>query len=340
MPERRTYSLTWVILCAAGLLAVAFAVAVWVVQEQYSKRGREVDPAAWGSDHVGQELPEYVTGEQCLFCHREKIGPGWAKNRHNLTIRDAEASSPALEALRASPAKSLAEEIKYVMGNKHVHRFLKPSQDYGHLEMLSVHWIPPSRDPPRNLYHVEQPHWDGKQFASSCAGCHTTAVDSKTQAFSSLSIDCYACHGNVAVEHPNKPELAHLSSKRKDSAAVITSICAQCHIRTGQSKSTGLPYPNTFVAGDNLFRDFKADFSDAAIRSLYSSDRHVMVNVRDVVMNGKESMTCLSCHDVHGQSSEKHQLLPRSEYCANCHNPKGSMTYVKPLHSNNKTCGY
>ena len=34
---------------------------------------RQVDPAAWGSDHVGQAMPAYVTGDECLFCHR-KIG--------------------------------------------------------------------------------------------------------------------------------------------------------------------------------------------------------------------------------------------------------------------------
>ncbi len=297
-------------------------------------------PAAWGSDHVGQELPEYVTGELCLFCHREKIGPSWTKNRHNLTIRDVDAGSAAIHALNESPAKSFAEKIKYVMGNKYVHLFLKPSLDYGHLEMLSVEWSPPGENTQGRLNHLEQPHWDGKSFAISCAGCHTTAVDSKTQSFSALSLDCYACHGNVAVEHPNKPELAHLSSRRKDSAAVITSICAQCHVRTGQSKSTGLPYPNTFVAGDNLFRDFKADFSDAVIANLSIADRHVMENIRDVVIHGKESMTCLSCHDIHGQSTKKHRQLSRTDYCMHCHNPTGPMIEVKPFSSHSKTCGY
>ena len=46
---------------------------------------------------------------------------------------------------------------------------------------------------------------------------------------------------------------------------MVTSICAQCHVRTGKSRSTGLPYPNNFVAGDNLFRDFQVDFSDEAL---------------------------------------------------------------------------
>lgn len=333
MPERRADRLIWIVLLAVPLITL-------VVKVLASDKPAQLDPASWGSDHIGQPIPEYVTGEQCLFCHREKIGPSWAKNRHNLTIRDVDAASPAMNALSESAAKAQAGEVKYVMGHQHLQRFLKPSSDYGQVELHSARWIPPQDKQPGKLEAMDQPHWEGKQFGASCAGCHATAVDSKTQAFSSLSLDCYACHGNVPVDHPNKPELAYLSSKKKDSAALLTSICAQCHVRTGQSKSTGLPYPNTFVAGDNLFRDYKADFSDAVMKNLSDADRHVMENVRDVVIAGKESVTCLSCHEVHGQSTKKHRLLPRSDYCMHCHNATGPMIDVKPFTSGSKTCGY
>src|SRR6266446_1000602 len=32
------------------------------------------DPVAWGSNHVGKPIPEYVHGDECLFCHRNNIG--------------------------------------------------------------------------------------------------------------------------------------------------------------------------------------------------------------------------------------------------------------------------
>jgi hypothetical protein len=41
-----------------------------------------------------------------------------------------------------------------------------------------------------------------------------------------------------------------LSKKRATTVRAITSICAQCHVRYGKSRSTGLPYRNTFIAGD------------------------------------------------------------------------------------------
>src|SRR5258707_9988874 len=28
------------------------------------------DPAAWGSNHAGNPVPDFVHGDECLFCHR------------------------------------------------------------------------------------------------------------------------------------------------------------------------------------------------------------------------------------------------------------------------------
>ena len=67
---------------------------------------------------------------------------------------------------------------------------------------------------------------------------------------------------------------------------MVTSICASCHVRFGKSKTCGLPYPTNFVAGDNLFKDFQVDFGQADDEKLNPADRHVIANVRDVVVEG------------------------------------------------------
>jgi predicted CXXCH cytochrome family protein len=305
-----------------------------------SDEPKRLDPAAWGSDHVGKPVPEYTTGDECLFCHREKIGAKWAENRHNLTIRPFDPKSLAGSALKESPAKDCAAEVKLVMGHEHRQRFLKPSKEYGKLDLLSVEWVPPREKQSGKFVSVERPHWNTTQFADSCAGCHTTAVDPKEKAFAAVSLDCFACHGTVPAEHAKKPELAHLSSKRKDEARVVISICAQCHVRTGTSKETGRPYPTNFVAGDNLFRHFRADFSDEALKPLSTADRHVMENVRDVVVFGREAVTCLSCHDVHGSSSKKHHRVAAGDNCLTCHNADGPRRERKPFSNFSKRCGY
>src|SRR5262249_15606796 len=282
-----------------GFLVVSLAALTALGRAHFpaAPQPKRLDPAAWGGDHVGKPIPTYMTGDECLFCHREKVGTTWGANRHNLTIRPVEDDALARSVLKELPAKKAAEEVKFVLGNQQRQRFLKPAPAYGQLELLSVEWMPPRNGKPGKLTGTERPHWDADTFGNACAGCHTTAVETKTRAFAALSLDCYVCHGNVPAEHTKKPELAHLAPKRKDHARVATSICAQCHVRTGKARSTGLPYPNTFVAGGNLFCDFQGGFFDPSFEKLSPPDPHVLGHVRHAVVFRQEYPTCLSSHD-------------------------------------------
>lgn len=296
-------------------------------------------PAAWGSDHVGKPLPEFASGDECLFCHRD-VGPGWPTNRHGQTVRTADPEAESVAALGRLPEfKSLAGEVELLLGGPTRQRFLRRSLEHGKLDLLSVEWKPAKSGPEGVLIRPEQAQWDTQIFGNRCAGCHATGVESSKQTFAATSLDCFACHGEVPEKHTTKDSLVFLSPHRKDSAAVVTSICASCHLRTGKSRSSGLPYANNFVAGDNLFRDFRVDLSDAAIQSLNPGDRHVQQNVRDVALRGREDVTCLSCHDIHNQSSRKHYVVAEGEICLNCH-AAGSKKERLRYEVHSTTCGY
>ncbi len=301
---------------------------------------QKVDPAAWGSDHVGQPVPEYLTGDECLFCHRGNVGPLWPANRHNLTMHAIEPTSPNLAELKKVVGEPVAAEVKIELGGKLLTRFLKPAQAYGKADLLSTEWKPAVGQKPGEFHKTADPKWDTNAFGANCAGCHATGVDSKAQTFSSPSLDCYTCHGTVDPKHSKDTSLVHLSRKRNDSAKVVTSICAQCHARGGHSRSTSLPFANNFVAGDNLFRDFQIDLAPEAMKKLDPSDRHILENIRDVVVLGKEETTCLSCHQIHKQSTLPHRRLVKSELCLNCHNATGSMKVRKTFEAHSQTCGY
>jgi hypothetical protein len=62
--------------------------------------------------------------------------------------------------------------------------------------------------------------------------------------------------------------------------------------------------------------------------------------VRDVVLLGKEDTTCLTCHDVHKQSSKKHRLVAQSGNCLHCHNAMGSKKVRPAYEVHSRTCGY
>lgn len=268
-----------------GTFVLAFCLIACTVAETTAM----LDPAAWGADHVGQPVPDYVTGGECLFCHRDATISAWGSNRHNLTIRLPE-------------TQPVPDGAELLLGAGDNVRYLKRI-GYGKVAILSA----------------DGTRWDDELFATSCAGCHTTAVDPETLAYSSPSLDCFVCHGDVSLEHSDDPKMTLLAEARQDSAAVVTSICAQCHLRGGRSRSSGFPYPNNFVPGDNLFMDFEADFSEPALASLSLADRHVFENTRDVVLLGQENVTCLSCHDVHTGSSAKHEDVWQQESCFTCH---------------------
>jgi len=320
------------------LAVAAMGTPLWRSRAQSPK---QLDPAAWGGDHVSQPVPEYVTGDECLFCHRADVGPNWLTNRHHLTVREADPNSIPLATLKKSPAlKDFADAVKLVLGGNQRLRFLKQSTAYGKLDLLSAEWVPGHGNEPGKLSSTNDPRWDSKLFADSCAGCHTTAVEPKTGSFSAIGLDCFACHGSVDVNHSKDTALVHLSKKRQDPARVVTAICAQCHIRTGKSASSGRPYPSNFVAGDNLFRDFKVDLSQPAIARQNPADRHILENIRAVVVLGNEEVTCLSCHNVHKQSAKKHHLISESGMCATCHEPAGSKKNHKTYEVHSQACSY
>jgi predicted CXXCH cytochrome family protein len=303
---------------------------------------RVLDPAGWGGDHVGQAVPEFVAGDECLFCHRNDIGPRWERNHHNRAMRPASPSSPEMTALRSPSApKVVAGEVAWLLGERHRVRFLKRSEEFGKVELLTTSWRPPGPGREAALIDTLDPHWDRTTFGASCAGCHATGVDSGRRAFATSSLDCYVCHGRVNLEHSKDTSLVHFAKKRHDPARVVISVCAQCHARGGQSKSTGLPYPNTFVAGDNVFRDFQVDLSDESIRRHDPADAHVLASLRDGVVRGEESVTCMTCHDVHQDSSRKHQrVATSSDLCLVCHNPTGPKRARPPREHHSQTCRY
>ena len=261
--------------------------------------------------HAGHPLPEFVQGDECLFCHRAQIGNDWNRNRHGLTIKQKE-DAPALAA-KHKPGP----EVTHFLGSRDRVRLLK-KEGYG-------------------KFSIEG---DKEKFAERCAGCHSTGVEAATGTFLSFGLDCYTCHGVVDLSHSSDTSIVWLSKKKRNDRLAVTSICAQCHLREGsKSKTTGRPFPDNFVAGDNLFEDLTVDWKKADNPELNPGDRHVYRNVRDVVQNGSET-TCLSCHKVHGGGSAKHRLVLTTGSCLDCHHPTGPKKVTKSYIVKSALCEY
>lgn len=301
---------------------------------------KNLDPAAWGGNHAGKPVPDFVHGDECLFCHRNDIGSGWQKNPHGVTVRQQEDAPEWRDVFKGQPALApIALQVEYFLGSRHRLRFLK-KEGYGKFAILNTQAELGTDAHVQKWIDSARPIWDKDRFANRCAGCHTTGVDAATKSFSAFGLDCYTCHGVVDPNHTGNIALAYLSKKNRSDVRSITSTCAQCHLRMAKSKSTGLPYPNNFVAGDNLFQDYDVDFSKADDESLNPGDRHILRNVREVALLGSDFPTCLSCHDLHKDSSFKHRRAPRTAICNDCHNAEGPIKGSKPYTVHSSLCEY
>lgn len=326
----------------AGALAFAFCLALLgPIPSAAQQQGEQLDPAQWGEDHVGKNLPDYLTGDECLFCHRSDIGPTWDTNRHGRTVRFAAPGQGAMSALEEVAAlEEFASEVNFLMGGPGATRFLKRAKGYGKLDIATVRVTPAQGGDPHKLLNAEDTRWDTEKFASKCAGCHATAVETESAAFGAFSLDCFSCHGEVELDHANDTKLIYLSRKRRDEARIVASVCGQCHLRGGESRSTGRPYPDQYVPGDNLFKDYEVDFSEEFIAALNPGDRHVYRNVRDIVVGGEKRLTCMSCHEIHLNSSQMHAGVRWSGICADCHSRDGPREVAIDYEVHSALCEY
>ena len=264
-------------------------------------------PPASGITHnkVGQPVPDYMTGDACLFCHRNVVGPTWQQEPHAWTIRTIDI-----------PPKvgKLPPDATHVIGSGQHYRALK-SIGYGKFAVLAA----------------DGKTWQPDVFATQCAGCHTTAVDPKAHTFATFAFDCFACHGDLQEDHTTKPQEALLGTKRPRDPKEIVEICGSCHLRGGRSQSSGLPYPNGFIAGDDLFADFKVELKRDLDPAMNPADRHAYTYTRRV-MEGSSTQSCIECHRVHGRPELKH------EYCIDCDDLPAAKSGTPRLRS--ETCQY
>jgi predicted CXXCH cytochrome family protein len=280
---------------------------------------QRLDPAAWGGDHVGKPAPELYGGDECLFCHRATVGAVWQNDPHFRAVRDKFQGghvAPEIAALGARPpfAKAAAQ-VDFVLGHRRAARFLRRN-DEGGFDLLNATLLDPKQ--PR-FAGAERAAWDSQAFAAKCIGCHTTGVDPASLRPFETFVGCEACHGPYNDQHTGGTVFMRFAKKARETPQVIASACGSCHLRGGHSRSTGRPYANNFVAGDNLFKDFAFDFSGADDARLNPVDAHVERNVRDVVLLGRDNLTCLSCHKLHSTGSGLHRRQPKTDYCYVCH---------------------
>jgi len=268
---------------------------------------------------------------------------------------------------------------------------LDPLQQYlvelaaGQVQALSIAWDSRAAEaggqrwfnlyPDDTVDSSDPLHWTGifHSWNSTCAECHSTnlqknysaATNSYRTTFSSVNVDCEACHGPGSL-HIAAPEQVVLNLVRDTEARWLfvdgTAIaqrtptltahqevetCAQCHSRRSQ-------FTDNFTPGDAYLDGFRPSLLD---ENLYHADGQIQdeVYVYGSFLQSKmhaAGVTCSDCHDPHstelrvqgnalcGQchlassydltEHHQHQRETSGSFCVDCHMPATTYMVVDP----------
>ncbi len=257
------------------------------------------------------------------------------------------------------PDGSLNEyRVTHAFGIEPLQQYLVELTD-GQVQALSIAWDSrPAEDggqrwfhlyPDDAVGHTDPLHWTGsyQNWNATCAECHSTdlrknystADERYRTTFSSIDVDCEACHGpgslHVIAPVESPLSLAHDGEARwqfLDNSGIAQRVpplasraeletCAQCHSRRSQ-------FTDDFVPGDALLDGFRPSLLD---ENLYHVDGQIQdeVYVYGSFVQSKmyaAGVTCSDCHDAHSARLK----VDGNALCSQCHL---ASTYDVPAHT-------
>ncbi len=298
---------------ATGTAALV-AAAAWIV----TARGEapSADPGPKGPGLAGFE-----GSPLCQSCHPSEHA-SWEGSQHARSVR------PPGEKDRDLLSRSILcadRDPVLVLGERHARRYMVPSpHEQGKHVLLPCRW-----DVAEAAWsHLHEDDWDRLTWERGCAACHTTGFSSDSLDYHEAGIGCEACHG-PGSRHGTYEDRGGMIAFAALPAAREVTLCGSCHLQGGTSRSTGLNFPKNYLAGDDLFADYRFDWSllnAGAQESGNPIDIHQKILIRDHVARegeGGSGLRCTSCHAIHGNGHEKHVSVGREEYCHLCHEKDG-----------------
>ncbi|MEM7248847.1 MAG: multiheme c-type cytochrome [Acidobacteriota bacterium] len=258
---------------------------------------------------------EHVGSERCAPCHPNH-STTWSESSHATTVRNADIDD---EELVDSFIECSGGTFTHVLGDRHHQRFLweRDEVPFGEGRWLALPCGYDLHEDEITSHH--EGDWRKLPWESHCAACHVTGFRDDDHGFLELGIGCEECHG-PAGDHVTTGDRDAIFRPGTDPVAELT-VCASCHLQGGQSRHTGRKFPHGFVPGGSLFDDWEFDWSTLFEDEKKVLDIHQKLLIKQVLFEGQRELACSSCHDIHSLSHEKHQTLPRSEFCSLCHQP-------------------
>lgn len=255
------------------------------------------------------------------------------------------------------PRPFTVEDIVFTLGaGRHYQAYITDVD--GVLRVLPAQW------------HIEEETWTlvdmgedwldpAYEFASQCAGCHTTNFNAEDLVWDEAGVQCEACHGPglIHVEFADDAGSSISDDEYTDLSIAInfsldSQVCGQCHIR-GTHDATGLPFPVGYHPGmdlldESVFTPVSSDDTEAWFTTVHARQPNMQFNewLQSSHGNALESAqdadnfdaSCLGCHSVAQRRVDyliNEDWVDEDEFdplstldvhgfgitCASCHNP-------------------
>lgn len=160
----------------------------------------------------------------------------------------------------------------------------------------------------------------------ACAECHEDmAAVFKVSRHGTIKADCIDCHGDAAAHLESGEAGTIFAYKATDAALKKSKQCLGCHQNTvGQYFASA--HARAAIDCTKCHRIHKKGHSMAALKTKMCAGCHEDVvaefrlNERHRLLEG--TLTCTSCHDVHGPAIREQLAGFKHEACFKCHTDK------------------
>jgi len=303
----------------------------------------------------------YVGSEACYSCHKDEHASfactGMSRSMATVDLDreplDAAFDHPASktrfqivrkdgalwhrELLRTDgPQEVLLAEypVKYVVGSgRHALTYLVETD--GFLVESPATWYPTRKTWDMSPGYDHPTHLEfSRAVGEACLYCHAGRSESIGASLHKMKIDeisigCERCHGpgSLHVElrkgrglPPGEPDFTIVNPSRL-SRELSEAVCQQCHLKSAALLPARGRKQSDYRPGLPL-QDFRQDYGFTEEDRSMKVVGHVEQMHLSRCYQSSDSLTCLTCHNPHGEPASRQKTAYYNSICTGCHEPQ------------------
>jgi tetratricopeptide (TPR) repeat protein len=226
-----------------------------------------------------------------------------------------------------------AHPVKYQVGSGHVARTYLVEQDGFLLESPVTWFTRAGRWEISPGYDAANQQSFGRIIRGGCLYCHSGHVEPADDSghryrIEETAIGCERCHGPGELHVRKRKEGLEVADPEGMDPTIVNprrlprelseSVCAQCHLQGSVKVTVRGRQPDDFRPGLPL-QEYRLEFRTASPAADMTVAGHVEQLHQSRCYQQSQTLTCITCHHPHDDSSPADRLAQHRETCNGCH---------------------